>query len=272
MSQAFKSVGPEDPNELAHACRDVHWALQIPAGVGSALPSEPYAAQTNLTFSSGGVLQSRPLPKSGARGGLRLTDLHVLALDADGAEKASFALDGNTLDEGFGWLSEQLGALEGGDVPCARPEGIIPFHPVARGGLFLLTDREPLLQLVRWFESADSVLADMRAAHDGASALQVWPGGPYFSFGTGADDDDASAHVGFCPGDRTFAAPFFFVQAPKGSPPDRRYDGPGMWMHIPGQFTGAVLPGPDVVGAGDAAAQEKLVRTFLGAGLATVEG
>lgn len=75
--------------------------------------------------------------------------------------------------------------------------------------------------------------------------------------------------VGFSPGDNTFGAPFLFVRCPDG-PARPVYDGPGLWMRIKDQFTGAVLPGPDVVAAGDAAAQHELVRAFFQAALANV--
>lgn len=263
MAYPFKTTGPEDPADLAGVRRDVHWALQIAAS--------PPVEQRFVTYEPERALfQSEPLPKSGARAALRVADLSVVALDGQGREEAVFPLDGATLDEGMSWMSTQLTRLEGDDVACKRPEGILPFHPVARGGLFLLTERENLVHLSRWCHNGFAVVDRQRAARKPDAELRCWANGPYLSFPFGALDDPETVHAGFCLGDRHVAAPYFFVMA-RGA---RRveYEGPGMWMKVPGEFTGTVLPGGDVVVAGDASAQEDLVKKFFEASLQAVNG
>lgn len=102
----------------------LHWAAQIPTGVGRTLiPQRPDDSNTAFAWSAErqALMQE---PAGAIQAGIRLRDLTILANDDE------FPLRGRTLDDGFAFLESRLGAKLG------RPNVELPDHAVAHGATF----------------------------------------------------------------------------------------------------------------------------------------
>src|SRR5258705_328415 len=102
----------------------LHWAAQIPTGVGRTLIAQrPDDSNTAFAWSGerAALVQE---PAGGTQAGIRLRDLTLLV----NAEE--FPLRGRTLDEGFAFLESRFGAK------LNRPNVELPDHAVARGAKF----------------------------------------------------------------------------------------------------------------------------------------
>jgi hypothetical protein len=113
--------------------------------------------------------------------------------------------------------------------------------------------------------NADALLRAVAATEPGAGAVRCWP--HHFDIATLLDEGTVGGvrhtmGIGLSPGDAYYPEPYFYV----GPHPYPRIDalpalGAGHWRRA--GWVGAALPGAEVVAAGDAAAQARLVSGFV---------
>ena len=201
----------------------LHWAAQIPAGVGRTLVARrDDDSNTAFTWSAErrALLQE---PAGGIQAGIRLRDLTILA---NGDE---LPLRGHTLDEGFAFLESRFGAK------LKRPNVDLPDHAVARGARF---DPDPhhLRILAGYYEDAVPILEGLHG-----TPVLCWP--HHFDIATMLLlGDDKSIGVGLAPGDEDIREPYWYVNLwpvpdPSRLTPPLQF---GSW-HTAG-WTGAAMP------------------------------
>jgi hypothetical protein len=198
----------------------LHWAAQVPAGVGRTLVARREDdSNTAFAWRDGALWQE---PVDGRRAGIRLRDLTLLV------DEHEFPLAGRTLDEGFAFLETKFGAK------LKRPDVDLPAHPVQHGARFD-TDPAKLEILAGYYAGAASILEKIK---DGP--VLCWP--HHFDIATlHALGGGKTIGVGFAPGDDAIREPYWYVNVWPYPDPSRL--APlrlGAW-HTEG-WTGAVLP------------------------------
>jgi hypothetical protein len=273
---AWQPLGAVAPTALVDARLQLHWAAQaILAAADRLLRHADDDSHTNMRWladtgavggaNAGGALVGNELAP-GRRVALRIAALELAVVDPDGAAGSDdrFALAGRTLAAALAWLT---GRLEAG-APLALRDYDMPAHAVAGGAPFAAPGPAHA-ELARWlgdgFALLDEVVAAQAAPDPVASAC--WP--HHFDVGNILRlDRDLPARearqigIGVSPGDASYPEPYLYLTPwpiPDGAalPPLAT----GRW-HTAG-FTGAVLTGTELAGAGDAAAQHALGRRFF---------
>lgn len=272
-SYSWRALGAVPPPELVDARLEAHFAVQVAAACAeSLLEAAPDYSHGALSWFDGHqALAGRLIPlQRPFRAALRITDLHVLLLDADASVLAEIPLVGLTLAEAQAKLRAAVRELHGGVPPRPiRPtEYTMPPHDLAGGGRFMGAPQEHLRELARWYANASVMLRLHAGETEGASPVRCWP--HHFDIATltvlDPDEPDAekarSIGVGFSPGDESIAEPYVYVLPwPHLAPDDLpALDGGGRW-HTEG-FVAAVLPGSVLV-EGDAAAQRARWEAFV---------
>src|SRR5947207_10488230 len=136
---------------------ELHWAAQIPAGVGRTLIAQR-ADDSNTAFAWSDERKALMQEAvGGVQAGIRLRDLTILAGDDE------FPLRGCSLDEGFAFLESRFGAT------LNRPNVELPDHALAHGAKFD-TDWQHLSLLAGYYAHAGVLL---EAVKDGP--VQCWP-------------------------------------------------------------------------------------------------
>jgi hypothetical protein len=271
MSDArWARVGDLAPEALTDARLQLHHAVQIAVSAGiSYLGARPDDSHTALAWSptqrallSENITAVRPF-----RIGLRVEDLFLLALDADGRVGSSFELAGRTLADGHAWLSAIAteAGLDGRRL-TSKKHYEIPDHAVAHGAPFSLGGSLPFHELSRYWGNAASLLDGFVRKTDGASEVLTWP--HHFDIATLITLPGARARtigVGQSPGDESYAEPYWYV-GPRPYPPAADLPalaGGGRW-HTAGWF-GAALPASAFVGSAD---QRGQISAFIDSAVA----
>jgi hypothetical protein len=200
----------------------LHWAAQIPAGVGRTLIARR-SDDSNTAFRwspEREALMQKPV--GGIEAGIRLRDLTIIANDDE------LPLRGRTLDDGFAFLESRFGAK------LNRPNVDLPGHAVARGAEFE-PDETRLATLAGYYAHAAALLETVKG-----SAVLCWP--HHFDIATlHTLDGGKSIGIGFSPGDDGIREPYWYVNLwPYPNParlPALRY---GVWYTR--GWIGAVLP------------------------------
>ena len=276
--ETWHLLGQASP-ELFQARLELHWALQVAAAVGfTFVPSKADLSHTNFGWSDQlGALVTHETPE-GFRAGLRLADLTLLLMSKHQQIESSFALAGNTLEDGYAWLERAIVGYPGrpsGRV-LTRPDHQLPPHPVAEGSSF--TREHPALfeELARWYANADALLQRVGSAHPGAAPVRCWP--HHFDIATlitldeGKEPEAArSIGVGMTPGDGSYPEPYWYVTPwpYPATPLSTALEGQGKW-HTEG-WLGAVLPASRLAPAPTAAQQASQVADFLRSAIAACE-
>src|SRR5262245_39732621 len=223
---------------MSDARVQLHWAVQIPAGVGRTLIAQR-ADDSNTAFSwsadKEALLQE---PANGIQAGIRLRDLTILANDDE------FPLRGRTLDEGFALLEKKFGAK------LNRPSIDLPDHAVAHGAKFD-PDARHLETLAGYYASAAPILEQFKG-----EPVLCWP--HHFDMATVHNVGGGRTRgIGLAPGDEWIDEPYWYVNfSPSPDPSQLAPLEIGRW-HTEG-WTGAVLPA--AAGPQQAAA---FIRQFL---------
>ena len=200
----------------------LHWAAQIPTGVGRTLIAHrPDDSNTAFRWSAEreGLMQE---PVNGIEAGIRLRDLTLLANDEE------LPLRGRTLDEGFAFLESRFGGK------LNRPNVGLPDHPVAHGARFD-AGADDLAALAGYYAHAAMLLESVKD-----SPVRCWP--HHFDIATlHILGEGKTIGIGLSPGDDGIREPYWYVNLFPYPHPSRlqplRF---GMW-YTEG-WTGAVLP------------------------------
>lgn len=253
-------LDPSSVKTLRESRLLLHWAAQLPSAAGATLlEARADYSHTSLSWSSRArALVTLPLP-DGRRAGLRLHDLSLTIVEADGRGGALCRLAGRTLAQGLTWLEEQTGS----SAPLVRPAHDLPSHPVEEGASFAEADPASLRELERWFANAELALREVVLAWPEAAELRVWP--HHFDIATllavpSKTDTTRTIGIGMSPGDGSYDEPYFYV-TPWPYPVEAvlpRLGGGADW-NTEG-WVGAVLLGSRL----EAEGQREQVSSFLG--------
>lgn len=259
--KVWQQLGGVDTCALVAAREEVHWAAQLLAASGFCF-AEPRDDQshTNMEWVPDELGFAGPMLRE--RDSLRL-HLSVEELSFRlGTTGSEFSLEGQSLGTAYQWLAREMSAQNFWksldrppyDMPAARAENV-PFR----------ADSAALRELARWYYNAETVLGEVVAAHEGASAVRCWP--HHFDIATLIDSGSGkSIGVGMTPGDAGYDAPYWYVTPwPYPENPDVADLPDGGHWHREGWF-GAVLTGAaTAVGNGDE--QAARVREFVAAAI-----
>ena len=268
----WELLGQVAPRALRGAREQAHWAAQVIAATGETfLAHEADTSHTSLRWDAAHrALAGRTLPgETVCRVAVRLSDLLLCLLGPGAAPFAELALPDHSLAEAYRWTSEAIRAATRGalDRPLVHPGFELPPHALAQGGRFA---RDPgLAELARWYGNADAALRRLAEQTRGAGPVQCWP--HHFDIATLIEVESAQAGgaartvgVGLSPGDASIDEPYWYVNHwPATSRRALPVLTSGEWFRE--GWVGAVLRGGPLVSAGDAAAQEGLLRAFLAA-------
>lgn len=263
--RTWQSVRPELGTKLSDARLQLHYAAQFAAAAGiSFLPPEPDDSHTTLEWvPEFAGLFSRLIPaKKPFRVGVRFVELALLVVPEPRTTIAETRLNRCTLAETTNWLRSQI-ELQGADAEryTLRRSYEIPYHPVASGGAFDVSERAQFEELSKWFSNGSVVLGNLVRSTPGVGEVRCWPHSFDIATSIGVAPDH-SISVGMEPGDKYFAEPYFYTSispAPNASAVlSRPLAGNGSWYT--NSWVGAVLPGSRL---GAAATQESQVRDFL---------
>ncbi len=261
---SWKRLGSVAPDVLADARITLHWAVRIVASCDVLSPSAE--AEAGLEWMEAlGALVGPPLGAADGRSvGLRVTDLCLLVVNRDGEEDGQLVLDNLSPENALMWLKFTLGS----DGDLALDKTGLSDHALEKGAVFDGLDNSAFAELARWYGNAAAYLEGLRAEQ--GATTQVRCSTECLEITTsmeveaGADGGEAKRIVvGMLPGGLRFSAPHWFVR-PLPQPsrvPEEALPGGGSWHQ--GEWTGAILPGPAVVAAGDASAQRELVDAFV---------
>jgi len=267
-------VSAVNPESLADARLQLHWAAQTVMAVGNAwIPAQRDDSQTSLEWSPAHeALLGQPLP-TGVRAGLRPATAALLVVAAGDKQVDELALDGRQLNGAFTWMARAIHtAAAGTDAPLVLADYDMPAHPVSEGRPFDTSDLASFAEIGRWFAGAHAVLGSIASAEPHATPVRCWP--HHFDIATliQFDPDEAGASrsigVGMSPGDASYDQPYYYANpwpAPEPRPALPDLPAGGRW-HGEGWF-GAVLTGSALVDGSDDDQADRLL-CFLDASIA----
>ena len=240
------------PEGLVEARLQCHHAVQINTRLARGfVAAQSDDSHTSLTWDPrAAALMGQPVTFGGRelRAGLRLRDLTLLF---HGLE---FPLDGASLNDGIGWLGEQLRALGLDPSPLKRPIHFeLEDHPLMHGAKFSAAPlARELEELAHYYGNAALCIAEVY------SPVRCWP--HHFDIAALMVSGERSVGVGMSPGDASYAQPYFYVSPWPAPAPDQLpiLHSRGHW-YTEG-WTGAVLTASQFAGEDS---QETLVRTFI---------
>jgi hypothetical protein len=263
-----KSLDPTLATSLSDARLQAHHAAQFATAAGiSYLPHQADDSHTNLEWIAPlGALASHVVPApTPFRLSVRIADLTLLVLDANGTELSSFSLHGHTIADAATWIRARVSELGLDDREYTLTRHyVIPVHPVADGAPFDTSDPTRLDQLSRWFACASDVLESIRRATPGASDVRCWP--HHFDIATLIDlGSNRTVGVGLEPGDVYYDEPYFYVNMspqPTASVAVAPLDAGGSWHTT--EWIGAVLRGSRLTaGEGQRAQIDAFLRSAV---------
>jgi hypothetical protein len=268
MSDArWVRVGDLAPTALGDARLQFHHAIQIAVSAGiSYLPAQSDDSHTALTWSGPKRALTTELIPSGRpfRIGVRVEDLAMLAIDADGRTTSSFELAGRTIADGHAWLAAIAAEAGSNAALTSRKHYEIPAHPVASGAPFSLRSGVAFHELSRYWSNAAVVLDDLARVTPDASDVRTWP--HHFDIATliTLAGSSRTIGVGQCPGDEFYDEPYWYVgPRPRPAASELPALGGGGHWHTKGWF-GAALPASVFVAHSD---QRGRVAAFIESGV-----
>jgi hypothetical protein len=267
LSGATGSVDPTPA--LVDAWRQLHHAAQIASEVGKSwAPPQADDSHTNFEWRDGSLLGAAiPAPRR-FRAALRVFDLDLRLVTADGSVLASYPLDGATAASGRVWVRAQAERLSGeGPRQRAVPAPDLPLHPVAGGAPFAVKEAAGFADLTRLLAAADAVLRRIGEDASGASPVRCWPhhldlailiqleGAPSRTIGLGLAGPD------------TIEASGYWYVSPWSERPPAAAHWPapprGRWIERGGPLPLAALSLAELSGQGGAGARRAAVAAFL---------
>ncbi len=279
-SALWQVLGDPPPIRLTDARLQIHWAAQLLTAVATRhVPAKKDDSHTNLGWNhTDGLLLGKftatPRPFQVA---LRPADLHLILRVAGGSTVAWYSLNHRTLDQARLWLSQEIRDFTGDAAlkDLALPTYDLPNHPVhGAGAAFSLKPGDAFQELSHWYSAADATLQLASSLLKGASDVRCWP--HHFDIATlvkiepdEGSKEDRFIGIGMSPGDGSYDEPYFYIN-PHPAPGAKAKLPPlpeGAHWHRDG-WTGAVLPGSQIVAAADENDRADRVTAYFDAALA----
>ena len=270
FSTPWQTLGTVPSSSLPDTRLQLHWAAQVVASFGNAvLETREDDSQSNLGWvDSLGALCSHST-SDGLCAGLRLVDLTLLFLTLNNTIQTEFRLSGQTLQQGFEWLTSTYSKVSGSapPKPFTLREYEMPFHPVAQDTPFSITNVAPYQELHNWYMNANTAIRKVSPKWTQASPLRCWP--HHFDLATlitldsGKGSKDArSVGCGMSPGDGTYNEPYFYVTPWPYPNQEQLSKLPIGFWHTEG-WIGAILPGSHLVESSHDNTQAQQVHAFI---------
>ena len=263
-------------SNLDDALRLQHHAAQFLALVGRYLiPQKDDDSNTNVEFIPEENLLLGNALSNGMRVGLHLVKLKLFIFDKGNNKKKTISLEGKTKQQVFVELSQNLADV-GIDVTNLKNElhYKIPAHPLDEGVVFSIENQSDFLENANYRNNAKMVLNEVSEVFQQDEAIRIWP----HHFDTGAfyvisknDKSEATQTIGigFAIPDSMIDEPYYYLSFWSAEPVEELNKIPpldeGNWM-MP-NWNGAVLKHTDIVDAGSAEKQHKLVKSFYQSGI-----
>ncbi len=241
-----------DPDRLADARLQIHWATQALAATCDALlerrsdDGQSSLLPASIESERHNALVTRSLP-SGATLALRIDEPELLVSNG---EHHRTPIGGKTLNGLIGWIREKL--------PDARGRAVVPrdyampAHPVGDNLAFDTADTAAFAALADRLAAAWRTLGGVVESHGPATELLLWP--HHFDIGAilllregDSPSDDPCVGIGYTPGDDAIPEPYYYANPyAVERPEDPPALGAGHWTA--GWF-GAVLTESDLARA-----------------------
>jgi hypothetical protein len=269
--QSWRPLDLRRATDLVDARLQLHHAAQLATALGiSYLPAQPDDSHTNLEWIDAiGALASNPAGSPALRLAARADPLAILVLDSRANVRATYSLDGRTVDDAAGWIRGQL-AEYGFDSAryTLKRHYEIPSHPVDAGAAFRATTPASFEQLASWYSNAAAALESVVLATPGASPIRCWP--HHFDIATLIEvAPGKTISLGMDPGDDYWREPYFYASMsppPDAAAPRAELAGNGLWHTR--DWIGAVLPASRI----DSANQQTQVDAFIRSAVSACHG
>ena len=267
---SWQTVGTVPIASLPEARLQLHWAAQIVASFGNAvLETREDDSQSNLGWVDAlGALCSRS-SSDGLSVGLRLADLTLLFLGSNNTIQEEFRLSGQTLPQGFEWLTSTYSKASGAapPKPFALREYEMPSHAIAQNAPFSIQNVAPYQELQHWYMNVNTAIREVSSKWTQASPIRCWP--HHFDLATlitldseKGSEDARSVGCGMSPGDGTYNEPYFYVTPWPYPPKDTLTELSNGFWHTEG-WIGAILTGSTLVESSSDNTQAQRVHTFF---------
>jgi hypothetical protein len=266
--QSWQPLDLRRATDLVDARLQFHHAAQLATALGiSYLPAQPDDSHTNLEWVDAiGALASKPAGSPALRLAARAHPLAILVLDSRANVRATYLLDGRTVDDAAGWIRGQLAeyGLDGARYTLKRHYEI-PSHPVDTGAAFRATTPALFEQLAIWYSNSAAALEAIVSATPGASPIRCWP--HHFDIATLIEVAPGKAiNLGMDPGDDYWREPYFYASmspTPDAAAPRAELAGNGLWHTR--DWIGAVLPASRIDSANQQAQVDAFIRSAMSA-------
>jgi hypothetical protein len=212
----WQPIAGLDRGKLKEARLQAHYAAQWLARCARAyVAPRPDDGHTNLGWDDAlGGFCTHPMP-DGARLGLRISDLTLMLLNANG-KGSSLSLDGRADSDARTWLGRECAArgLDARKLDDPSPYEM-PANAVAKAAKYSIGGLVSALRdLAVWYANANGVLNDVRqhltARGLNAPVLRCWP--HHFDLDSLVTlAPDRTVGLGFSPGDEYYDEPYFYV-------------------------------------------------------------
>ena len=247
-----------------------HWASQIVASFGNALLEQRSDdSQSNLGWNEPLHALCGQASPDGWGVGLKLADLTLLFLDKTSRVLAEFLLNGETLHQGFEWLTATFRSHVGEPpkLGFTLRDYDMPDHPVGKQETFSVEPADGFQELAHWYANTHQVLHTLSEPWQEASPVRCWP--HYFDMATLVSlpisheaESTGLVGCGMSPGDSTYAQPYYYVTIwPYPAKEDLSPLTLGHWRTE--DWTGAILKASDLIEGGPGERQHHRVRQFF---------
>jgi hypothetical protein len=263
-------LGRLDPKWLIEARLQLHYAIQLIAAAGDALiPPAPDFSHSSLSWE---VINDTPMFVGAVipadqpfQVALEPSMMTLSLLDAQRGPVAALSLPGKTLQEGFGWLRQEIalrGAAADTVVFLDYPDDFPKQHPIAAGATFATGMDTSLQELAYYYADTHYLLQQIRREIPAASPIHIWP--HHFDMAClielpGQKNGEAiSIGVGLSPGDGSYSEPYWYISPwPYPDPSQLPALAVGGFWHTQ-HWVGAILTGTQASAFGSEQAEQTL--------------
>lgn len=259
-------LGSVAPKDLVEARLQAHFAAQVASGFGRThVPKKDDDSHTALYWRRGQAgLESRASSGADALHAVLEFSPHRLTLvDGSGTVRSSWIPNGNTLDQGYQWLSSAMAEATGKpETPITALHYEMPDHELSHGAVFRDGLENGIAEIGKWIGNAQHLLAEMVGDESSASEIICWP--HHFDIATLVDlGEGRSIGVGLSTGDASYAEPYWYVSPyPYPKPEDLSALGDKGHWHTEG-FTAAILKATEIVDSNSADEQHATCKQFV---------
>ncbi|NOZ47846.1 MAG: hypothetical protein GXO79_13865 [Chlorobi bacterium] len=263
-------------SSMKDALQQQHYAAQFIALVGRHLiQQQADDSNTNMQFLKKEEMLVGNELSNGLRVALHLPNMKLLVLNKGYKTLQEILLLGKTQNQAFNELRK---SLEDNNVDISKLTNElhyeIPEHALAKGAVFKIEDKKYTEENSIYRNNADIIINEVAAQFKNADPVRVWP----HHFDTGffypvakneKGELSKSIGIGWAIADSMINEPYYYLSFWSEKPVNNSQNfnslKAGQWM-MP-IWDGAVLKNSDILNAGSAENQYKLVKTFFNSGI-----